>query len=152
VEHEGELGVVIRRRATHLNDQDDPLDYVFGYTCLNDVTARDIQRRDIQFTRGKSFDTFCPVGPFVETALNPTDLTVTTRLNGKITQSGHTRDMAFDVPTLIRYISRAMTLFPGDLIATGTPAGVKRMIPGDTVEIEIGGIGILRNFIAPSQD
>jgi 2-keto-4-pentenoate hydratase/2-oxohepta-3-ene-1,7-dioic acid hydratase in catechol pathway len=148
VEHEGELGVVIGKTASQLTDLADPLAYVFGYTCLNDVTARDIQRQDVQFTRGKSFDTFCPVGPFVVTGINPLALDLTTRLNGKITQQGNTKEMAFAVPSLIRYISRAMTLFPGDLIATGTPAGVTRMIPGDSVEVEINGIGILRNSIS----
>ena len=148
VEHEGELGVVIGKTASQLTDLADPLEYVFGYTCLNDVTARDIQRQDVQFTRGKSFDTFCPVGPFVVTGINPLALDLTTRLNGKTTQQGNTKEMAFAVPSLIRYISRAMTLFPGDLIATGTPAGVTRMLPGDSVEVEITGIGILRNRIS----
>jgi 2-keto-4-pentenoate hydratase/2-oxohepta-3-ene-1,7-dioic acid hydratase in catechol pathway len=147
VEHEGELGVVIRRMASKLRDEDDPLDYVLGYTCVNDVTARDIQRKDVQFTRGKSFDTFCPVGPYTVTGLNPLNLDVTTRLNGNVTQHGNTADMAFSVPHLIRYISRVMTLFPGDLIATGTPAGVSRMIPGDLVEVEVGGVGVLHNHV-----
>jgi len=145
VEHEGELGVVIGRMASKLTENDNPLDYVFGYTCVNDVTARDLQRRDVQFTRGKSFDTFCPVGPWIETELDPTNAAVTTRLNSEIKQQGNTADMAFPVAFLIRYISEIMTLYPGDLIATGTPAGVSKLAHGDVVEVEVGGIGILRN-------
>jgi 2-keto-4-pentenoate hydratase/2-oxohepta-3-ene-1,7-dioic acid hydratase in catechol pathway len=147
VEHEGELGVVIGRVAHKISDREDPLSYVFGYTCVNDVTARDLQRKDVQFTRGKSFDTFCPVGPWIETDLDPNNATVQTRLNGEVKQKGNTADMAFPVAFLIRYISEIMTLYPGDLIATGTPAGVSRMNPGDTVEVEVTGIGILRNRI-----
>ncbi len=145
VEHEGELGVVIGRRARQLPSSEDPLTYVLGYTCVNDVTARDLQRKDVQFTRGKSFDTFCPVGPWIVTDLDPTSVEVTTRLNGEVKQHGSTSDMAFSVSYLIRYIAAIMTLNPGDLIATGTPAGVSRMKHGDMVEIEIAGIGILRN-------
>ena len=147
VEHEGELGVVIGRTAHGLSDNENPFDYVFGYTCVNDVTARDLQRKDVQFTRGKSFDTFCPVGPWIETELDPTKATVTTRLNGEIKQQGNTADMAFPVAFLIRYISEIMTLYPGDLIATGTPAGVSRMKHGDSVEVEVAGIGVLRNQV-----
>ena len=147
VEHEGELGVVIGRIARGLSPDDDPLDYVFGYTCVNDVTARDLQRKDVQFTRGKSFDTFCPVGPWINTEIDPANATVTTRLNGEIKQQGNTADMAFPVAFLIRYISEIMTLYPGDLIATGTPAGVSKMKDGDTVEVEVEGIGVLRNEI-----
>jgi 2-keto-4-pentenoate hydratase/2-oxohepta-3-ene-1,7-dioic acid hydratase in catechol pathway len=147
VEHEGELGVVIGRTARKLSSSDDPLSYVFGYTCVNDVTARDLQRKDVQFTRGKSFDTFCPVGPWIETDLNPNDLVVETRLNGEVKQKGNTADMAFPVSFLIRYISEIMTLYPGDLIATGTPAGVSRLRHGDTVEVEVTGIGVLRNEV-----
>lgn len=150
VEHEGELGVVIGCRARRLQADDDPLRYVMGYTCLNDVTARDIQRRDVQFTRGKSFDTFCPVGPVIETDLNPADVSVTTRVSGEVKQQGRTSQMAFPVPLLIRYISHAMTLHPGDLIATGTPAGVSRLAAGDTVEVEVEGIGTLRNTVSES--
>jgi 2-keto-4-pentenoate hydratase/2-oxohepta-3-ene-1,7-dioic acid hydratase in catechol pathway len=147
VEHEGEFGVVIGQVAHKIPDNEDPLSYVFGYTCVNDVTARDLQRKDVQFTRGKSFDTFCPVGPWIETDINPNNVTVQTRLNGELKQKGNTADMAFPVAFLIRYISEIMTLYPGDLIATGTPAGVSRMQPGDTVEVEVTGIGILRNTI-----
>src|SRR5689334_24228830 len=147
VEHEGELGVVIGRIAHQIASEEDPLSYVRGYTCVNDVTARDLQRKDVQFTRGKSFDTFCPVGPWIETDIDPTNANVTTRLNDEIKQQGNTADMAFPVAFLIRYISEIMTLYPGDLIATGTPAGVSKMKPGDVVEVEVGGIGILRNQV-----
>jgi 2-keto-4-pentenoate hydratase/2-oxohepta-3-ene-1,7-dioic acid hydratase in catechol pathway len=148
VEHEGELGVVIGRLASKISESDDPLSYVFGYTCVNDVTARDLQRKDVQFTRGKSFDTFCPVGPWIETELDPANVAVETRLNGEVKQKGNTADMAFSVSFLIRYISEIMTLYPGDLIATGTPAGVSRMKHGDTVEVEVAGIGVLSNKVA----
>lgn len=147
VEHEGELGVVMGRRARKLTEDDDPLDYVLGYTCVNDVTARDLQRKDVQFTRGKSFDTFCPVGPCVVAGLDPLNLVVTTRVNGNVKQKGQTADMAFSVSFLIRYISNIMTLNEGDLIATGTPAGVSPMKDGDVVEVEIEGIGALRNTV-----
>jgi 2-keto-4-pentenoate hydratase/2-oxohepta-3-ene-1,7-dioic acid hydratase in catechol pathway len=147
VEHEGELGVVIRRRASRIGEDEDPLSYVWGYTCVNDVTARDLQRKDVQFTRAKSFDTFCPAGPFIETQADPLDLLVSTRLNGQVKQSARTSAMAFSVPFLIRYISHAMTLLPGDLIATGTPAGVSKMQQGDVVEVEVEGLGILRNSV-----
>jgi 2-keto-4-pentenoate hydratase/2-oxohepta-3-ene-1,7-dioic acid hydratase in catechol pathway len=147
VEHEGELGVVIGKTAQRLSAEDNPLDYVLGYTCVNDVTARDLQRKDVQFTRGKSFDTFCPVGPLIVTDLDPASLDVVTRLNGNIKQKGNTADMAFPVPFLIKYISNIMTLYPGDLIATGTPAGVSPMKPGDVVEVEVAGVGVLRNRI-----
>ena len=145
VEHEGELAVVIGREAGHLAAGADPLDYIFGYTCLNDVTARDLQRRDVQFTRAKSFDTFCPVGPLIETELDPADLLVETRVNGEVKQRARTSTMAFSVPHLLRYISHAMTLYPGDLIATGTPAGVSSLKAQDVVEVEVEGIGVLRN-------
>jgi len=148
VEHEGELGVVIGRTAHKLTSADAALDYVLGYTCVNDVTARDLQRKDVQFTRAKSFDTFCPVGPHIETAADPLNLTVTTRVNGAQKQKGNTADMAFSVPFLITYISNIMTLFPGDLIVTGTPAGVSALKKGDTVEVEIEGVGLLRNSVA----
>jgi 2-keto-4-pentenoate hydratase/2-oxohepta-3-ene-1,7-dioic acid hydratase in catechol pathway len=147
VEHEGELGVVIGRVARNIASDEDPLSYVLGYTCVNDVTARDLQRRDVQFTRGKSFDTFCPVGPWIETDIDPHNVSVETRLNGEVKQKGNTADMAFPVGFLIRYISEIMTLYPGDLIATGTPAGVSRMKTGDIVEVEVAGIGVLRNHV-----
>jgi len=147
VEHEGELGVVIGRVARNIPSDEDPLSYVLGYTCVNDVTARDLQRKDVQFTRGKSFDTFCPVGPWIETDIDPSNVAVETRLNGEVKQKGNTADMAFPVAFLIRYISEIMTLYPGDLIATGTPAGVSRMESGDIVEVEVEGIGILQNRV-----
>jgi 2-keto-4-pentenoate hydratase/2-oxohepta-3-ene-1,7-dioic acid hydratase in catechol pathway len=145
VEHEGELAVVIGRRAKDIDDRENPLDYVFGYTCANDVTARDLQKKDKQFTRAKSFDTFCPVGPFVVTDIDPLDLRVETRVNGEVRQRGRTSEMAFTVPFLVRYVSRMMTLEPGDLISTGTPAGVGPLLDGDTVEVEVEGVGTLRN-------
>ena len=145
VEHEGELAVVIGRRCSRLSALDDPFDYVFGYTCLNDVTARDLQRKDVQFTRAKSFDTFCPVGAFIETDLNVTDLRVTTKVNGVIKQDGRTSQMVFPVDYLIRYISNQMTLNSGDIIATGTPSGVSKLNQGDICEVEIEGIGVLSN-------
>jgi 2-keto-4-pentenoate hydratase/2-oxohepta-3-ene-1,7-dioic acid hydratase in catechol pathway len=151
VEHEGELGVVIGRVARNLGEQDNPLDYVLGYTCVNDVTARDLQRKDVQFTRAKSFDTFCPVGPFIETSLDPSDVMVTTRVGGQIKQQARTSAMAFSVPFVIRYISQVMTLYPGDLIATGTPAGVSRLKAGDEVEIEVEGVGVLSNTVREAQ-
>lgn len=147
VEHEGELAAVIGRSARNLSESADPFAYILGYTCLNDVTARDLQRRDVQFTRAKSFDTFCPVGPYVVTGLDPLDLKVETRVNGQVRQSGRTSAMAFPVPFLLRYISRVMTLEPGDLIATGTPAGVGPLGDGDVVEVEVEGVGILRNGV-----
>lgn len=152
VEHEGELGVVIGRRACRLKESEDPLRYVLGYTCLNDVTARDLQRRDVQFTRGKSFDTFCPVGPYIVTDLSPADLRVQTRVGTELRQDGRTSLMAFPVAFLIRYISQMMTLEPGDLIATGTPAGVAPLLDGDVCEVEVEGIGILRNPVRLRQE
>jgi 2-keto-4-pentenoate hydratase/2-oxohepta-3-ene-1,7-dioic acid hydratase in catechol pathway len=145
VEHEGELAMVIGKRCSHLQDSDDALANVFGYTCLDDVTARDLQKSDVQFTRAKGFDTFCPVGPHIETSLDPADLLVQTHVNGTLRQSGNTSQMTFSPAFLVRWISRMMTLFPGDLIATGTPAGVGALLAGDTVEVSIAGIGVLRN-------
>jgi 2-keto-4-pentenoate hydratase/2-oxohepta-3-ene-1,7-dioic acid hydratase in catechol pathway len=145
IEHEGELGMVIARKCAHLNDQENPLDYVLGYTCVNDVTARDLQKSDVQFTRAKGFDTFCPVGPHIESGLKPDDLLVETLVNGKTRQSGRTSLMVFPPGFLVRWISRMMTLEPGDLIATGTPAGVGPIVAGDLVEVRISGIGVLRN-------
>ena len=152
VEHEGELAIVIGRDAKNLGDDEDPLTYVLGYTCLNDVTARDIQRADVQFTRGKSFDTFCPIGPYVETALDVSDLELTVKVNDEVKQHGRTSQMIFPVPFLIRYISRQMTLKAGDVIATGTPAGVSKLNPGDICEVTIDGIGTLSNHVvSPDQ-
>lgn len=147
VEHEGELAVVISKTCKDLTDADNVNDYVLGYACLNDVTARDIQKKDVQFTRGKSFDTFCPIGPHIETELETADLRIICRVNGEIRQDGRTSQMVFPVDFLIRYISNMMTLNAGDVIATGTPAGVSKMDPGDVCEVEVEGIGILQNPI-----
>ena len=145
VEHEGELALVVGRRCSHLADSDDALSYLLGYTCLNDVSARDIQKSDGQFTRAKGFDTFCPVGPHIAAELNPLDVLVETRVNGALRQSGRTSLMVYPVPFLVRWISRMMTLYPGDLIATGTPAGVGPLVAGDIVEVSVEGVGVLRN-------
>lgn len=145
VDHEAELGVVIGKTASDLSEDDDPLHYVLGYSCVNDVTARDLQKKDIQFTRAKGFDTFCPFGPWIETELNPANVRVEARVNGEKRQSGNTADMIFPVARLVRFLSGIMTLNPGDLIATGTPAGVGPLVDGDTVEVEVEGIGVLRN-------
>jgi len=147
VEHEGELGVVIGRECRKLAETDNPFEYILGYLCLNDVTARDLQKKDVQFTRAKSFDTFCPIGSFIKTELDVSDIRVTTRVNGEIKQDGRTSEMVFDVPFLVRYISNQMTLNTGDIIATGTPAGVSAFSNGDVCEVEIEGIGVLRNNI-----
>ncbi len=145
VEHEGELAVVIGRTARHLSATDDPLAYVLGYCCANDVTARDLQKKDVQFTRAKSFDTFFPIGPFIVTDVDPLDLCIETRVNGQTRQSGRSSQMAFNIPFLIRYISHCMTLEPGDVISTGTPSGVGPLLEGDTVEVEVEQIGVLSN-------
>ena len=147
VEHEGELAVVIGRKCKGLMDDEDPLEFVRGYTCLNDVTARDVQRGDVQFTRGKSFDSFCPVGPWIETELDVRDIRVRCAVNGEIRQDDLTSHMVFPVDYLVRYVSRQMTLLPGDLIATGTPSGVSKLSPGDVCEVTIEGIGTLRNTV-----
>ncbi len=152
VEHEGELGVVIGKKCAHLKDSDDALSYVLGYMCVNDVTARDLQKADVQFTRGKGFDTFCPVGPHIETDFDPKDVLVEARVNGEPRQSGRTSLMAFPVEYLVRWISRMMTLIPGDLIATGTPAGVGPLAEGDAVEVSIEGIGVLRNAVQSARE
>jgi 2-keto-4-pentenoate hydratase/2-oxohepta-3-ene-1,7-dioic acid hydratase in catechol pathway len=145
VEHEAELAVVIGRDCKDIGDDEDPFQYVNGYTCLNDVTARDLQKKDGQFARAKSFDTFCPIGPHIETELDIRDIHLTCRVNGEEKQTGRTSQMVFPVEFLIRYISRQMTLKVGDVIATGTPSGVSKLNPGDVCEVEIEGIGILRN-------
>lgn len=144
VDYEGELGVVIGRRAREVSVED-ALAYVEGYTCVNDVTVRDLQQKDGQWTRAKGFDTFCPVGPAIALGLDPRDLRITTRVNGVVKQDSRTSDMIFDVATLVAFVSRHMTLEPGDLITTGTPQGVGNLVPGDVVEVEIEGVGVLRN-------
>ncbi len=152
VEHEGELAVVISKTCKNLTDADDWREYVLGFTCLNDVTARDLQRKDGQFTRAKSYDTFCPIGPHIETDLDVLDIRVETRVNGMVKQSGRTSQMAFPVPYLIRYISRQMTLNPNDVIATGTPSGVSKLKNGDVCGVEIEGIGILTNNVISTEE
>jgi 2-keto-4-pentenoate hydratase/2-oxohepta-3-ene-1,7-dioic acid hydratase in catechol pathway len=147
VDHEGELAVVIGRRCSHLSDTDDALSFVLGYTCLNDVSARDIQKSDVQFSRAKGFDTFCPIGPHIETALDPSNVLVETHVNGTRRQSGSTSLMVYPPAFLVRWISRMMTLCPGDVIATGTPAGVGPLVAGDTVEVSVAGVGVLRNQV-----
>jgi 2-keto-4-pentenoate hydratase/2-oxohepta-3-ene-1,7-dioic acid hydratase in catechol pathway len=144
VEHEGELAVVIGRRIRNATP-DEAMAAVFGYTIANDVTARDLQQRDGQWTRAKSFDTFCPLGPWIDTEVDPNDLRITCRVNGRIRQLESTRDMVFSIPQLLTFVSGIMTLDPGDVLLTGTPAGVGKLEPGDTVQVEIEGIGILEN-------
>ena len=146
VDYEGELGVVIRKKAKRIN-KEQAKDYILGYTCVNDVTARDLQKSDGQWTRSKGFDTFAPIGPCIETELDDTNLDIETYINGRLAQKGNTRDLVFDVSELVSFVSHVMTLLPGDIIATGTPAGVGPMQPGDTVEIKIKGIGGLRNYV-----
>lgn len=147
VEYEGELGIVIGKKARHVKEEE-ALDYVLGYTIVNDVSARDYQRKDKQWTRGKGFDTFCPFGPLIATGLNPNHLKIETRLNGRTVQSSNTDDMIFGCARQISFISKVMTLLPGDLIATGTPSGVGPLKKGDVVEIEIEGIGVLKNPVS----
>jgi 2-keto-4-pentenoate hydratase/2-oxohepta-3-ene-1,7-dioic acid hydratase in catechol pathway len=151
VDHEAELGVVIGRRCHRIRPEE-ALERVFGYTCVNDVTARDFQKADGVFARAKGFDTFCPTGPAVVTGIDPRDLAVRCRVDGVVRQDGRTSDMVFDVPTLIAYVSSIMTLEPGDLIATGTPAGVGPLSAGQRVEIEVEGIGVLTNIVADRDD
>ena len=150
VEHEGELALVVGRRCSHLKDSDDALAYLLGYSCLNDVTARDLQKSDVQFTRAKGFDTFCPFGPHIETQLDPSDVLVETHVNGVLRQSGRTSLMVYPVAFLVRWISRVMTLNPGDVIATGTPAGVGPLVAGDIVDVSVSGVGVLRNPVQAS--
>lgn len=147
VEHEGELALVVGRTCSRLKDGEEALSYLLGYSCLNDVTARDIQKNEVQFTRAKGFDTFCPVGPHIETQLDPADVLVETRVNGALRQSGRTSLMIYPVAFLVRWISHAMTLYPGDVIATGTPAGVGPLAAGDSVEVSVSGVGVLRNAV-----
>lgn len=144
VDFEGELGVVIGRRARQVT-VDDALAHVAGYVGVNDVTVRDLQAKDGQWTRAKGFDTFCPVGPRIVAGLDPRDLRLITRVNGAVRQDARTSDLIFDVATLIAFCSRYLTLEPGDLISTGTPAGVGNLEPGDLVEVEVEGIGVLAN-------
>jgi 2-keto-4-pentenoate hydratase/2-oxohepta-3-ene-1,7-dioic acid hydratase in catechol pathway len=144
--YEGELAVVIGRICRDVPPEQ-ATDVIHGYTIANDVTARDLQKSDVQFTRAKGFDSFCPIGPWIETVLDPTDLRVTATVNGELRQDGRTSQMIFDVPTLIEFMSGVMTLLPGDVILTGTPAGVGPIVDGDSVTIEIEGIGALTNAV-----
>jgi 2-keto-4-pentenoate hydratase/2-oxohepta-3-ene-1,7-dioic acid hydratase in catechol pathway len=151
IDYEGELAIVIGQRCSKLSPAEDPLDYIRGYTIVNDVTARDIQKSDGQWTRGKGWDTFCPTGPIVSDEIDPCGfadkpgdaVTVETRLNGERKQHGSTADLIFPIDFLLRYISASITLQPGDLIPTGTPSGVGPVQPGDTVEVEVTGLGVL---------
>ena len=144
VEHEGELAVVIGKRSRWL-DPEDALEHVLGYTVANDVTARDLQERDGQWTRGKGFDTFCPLGPWIETDFDPMDALVTVHVNEELRQMASTRDMVFTVRQLLAYVTSVMTLEPGDVLLTGTPAGVGPLLAGDSVEVVVEGLGSLTN-------
>jgi 2-keto-4-pentenoate hydratase/2-oxohepta-3-ene-1,7-dioic acid hydratase in catechol pathway len=147
VHHEAELAVVIGR-LTRKVAAEDALDHVLGYTCANDVTARDLQRRDEQWVRAKGFDTFCPLGPWIDTGVDPAHgLSVTCRVNGQVRQEGTTADLVFGVAELIAYVAAFATLLPGDVLLTGTPAGVGPLVDGDAVDVEIGGIGVLHNTV-----
>ena len=149
VDFEGELAIVIGKRAAKIRADEDVRPYIRGYTIVNDVTARDLQKSDGQWSRAKGFDTFCPMGPLVTDRVDPeAGLTVSTRLNGEVKQEGTTRDLIFGVAALLRHITAAMTLFPGDVIPTGTPAGVAPMKPGDVVEVSVEGIGTLSNPVS----
>lgn len=147
VEHEAELAVVFGRQGRWIQPEN-ALEYVLGYTAANDVTARDLQRRDDQWTRSKGFDTFCPLGPWIETDLDPADAMITCHVNGEMRQMSSTRDMVFNIRQLISFCSSVMTLMPGDVLLTGTPAGVGPLLPGDVVEVTIEGIGRLTNPVA----
>jgi len=158
VDYEGELAIVIGRRCRNLGSDEDVRPYIRGYTIVNDVTARDLQKSDGQWTRGKGFDTFCPVGPIVSNEIDPCGfgeqaghpVTLTTHLNGELKQQGTTSDLIFPIAHLLRYITAAMTLEPGDLIPTGTPADVGPVSPGDRIQVEIDGLGVLENTFQPA--
>lgn len=145
MDYEGELGVVIGKRCKSVS-ADEAEKYILGYTCFNDVTARDLQRKDGQWTRAKSFDTFAPFGPWIA-KVDPSNAAIRTRVNGEVKQKSSTSDLIFSVPKLVEFISNVMTLEPGDVIATGTPPGVGSLQKGDTLEVEIEGIGVLRNTV-----
>jgi 2-keto-4-pentenoate hydratase/2-oxohepta-3-ene-1,7-dioic acid hydratase in catechol pathway len=149
VDHEGELGVVIAKRCYQLGPDEDVRPYILGYTCVNDVTARDLQSKDGQWTRAKGFDTFCPVGPLVADDIDPwAGVGVETRVSGTVRQQGNTRDFIFPLDVVIRYISQVMTLLPGDLIPTGTPKGVGPVVAGEVMEVTVEGIGTLSNPVS----
>ncbi|MEA2006442.1 MAG: fumarylacetoacetate hydrolase family protein [Acidobacteriota bacterium] len=147
VDYEGELALIIKKGAYCLSEKNKVQDYILGYTCFNDVTARDLQEKDVQFSRAKSFDTFAAIGPCIATDIDPSCVRIKTFLNGKLRQSGYTKNLIFSIPYLVRFISNIMTLNPGDVIATGTPAGIGPMLPGDRVDIQIEGIGTLSNTV-----
>ncbi|PLX67175.1 MAG: 2-hydroxyhepta-2,4-diene-1,7-dioate isomerase [Denitrovibrio sp.] len=151
VDFEGELGIVIGKKCRKVKKADAD-SVIFGYTCINDFTARDLQKADTKFTRAKGFDTFAPIGPFIETDFDWKTARVKTYKNGEVVQDGTTDLLIFDIPTIIEFMSGIMTLLPGDVIATGTPAGVGRVDEGDTIEVEIEGIGKLSNTIANDKD
>jgi len=146
IDYEAELAAVIGKRSYRVSEEEAP-GFILGYTCLNDVTARDLQSRDGQWTRAKSFDTFCPVGPVIETVMDPNSMHIESRVNGEVRQSSNTRNFIFDVFQLVSFVSHIMTLLPGDIVTTGTPSGIGPVVPGDTVEIEVEGIGVLRNSV-----
>jgi 2-keto-4-pentenoate hydratase/2-oxohepta-3-ene-1,7-dioic acid hydratase in catechol pathway len=148
VDYEGELCAVIGKKCYRLREDEDVRPYILGYTCLNDVTARDLQKKDKQWVRAKGFDTFCPVGPVVVDGLDPwAGVGVETRINGVVRQSGNTRDFIFALDFVMRYITEVMTLYPGDLIATGTPQGVGPIVAGDVMEVSVEGVGTLKNSV-----
>jgi 2-keto-4-pentenoate hydratase/2-oxohepta-3-ene-1,7-dioic acid hydratase in catechol pathway len=147
IDYEGELALIIGEQARRLQSPEEAAQHILGYTCFNDVTARDLQDRDTQFTRAKSFDTFAAVGPCIATDVDPSGLHLKTFLNGKLRQSGNTRNLIFTVPFLVHFISQIMTLYPGDVITTGTPGGIGPMEPGDQVDVQIEGIGTLSNSV-----
>jgi 2-keto-4-pentenoate hydratase/2-oxohepta-3-ene-1,7-dioic acid hydratase in catechol pathway len=151
VDFEGELALVIGKRASKLTPDSDWRSYVRGYTLANDVTARDLQKKDGQWTRAKGFDTFCPVGPFLSDEIDPSvGVRIETRVNGELKQQGSTSDFIFSIPDLLAYITAAITLEPGDLLLTGTPAGVGPLKPGDRVDVSMAGLGVLTNTVSPA--
>ena len=147
VDYEGELGIVMGRKAKDV-PKDRVKEYILGYTCVNDVSERHVQKADGQWTRAKGYDTFAPIGPWIETEVDPNDLKLETYLNGELRQSARTSELIFGLDEMVSFISGVMTLLPGDIIATGTPSGIGRMNPGGVVEVVIEGIGTLRNFVA----
>jgi 2-keto-4-pentenoate hydratase/2-oxohepta-3-ene-1,7-dioic acid hydratase in catechol pathway len=148
VDYEGELAVLIGHTCFRVKPSDDVRRYILGFTCLNDVTARDLQLRDVQYTRAKGFDTFCPIGPAIETDLDSTNATIETFVNGVRKQSGRSSEMIFSVDAIIRFVSEVMTLVPGDVVTMGTPSGIGPLKAGDVVEVSVSGIGTLRNPVA----
>ena len=151
VDYEAELAAIVGKKA-HKVSVENAKDYILGYTCLNDVTARDLQQKDGQWTRSKSFDTFCPIGPVIETDIDPNNIEIYSRVNGVVKQSSNTKNFIFPMFELFSFISHIMTLLPGDIITTGTPSGIGPLKPGDTIEIEVEGIGVLRNKVVIVED